>query len=1036
MMVASISLRALRTLTAAALLSIMIFAPAGPLFAQAAHTQWTQTHESVRLDAGSLLRPVNTLSKAVAAESPAVIARQVDRNAFAQLRVGGDITLASFPLPNGALVDLELRAFSVFSENSIIVSKSDAGEVRRGIPDVRLYRGRIRGELASFAYIAVETEDLTGSVTYRGVEYSISTRLEGLPTVGDRVVNIFEATNDMKAFDCGVEDDAIIDDVLRGMPADVTALKAGMDTLKAKLAVEIDFTAFKHYGGVSQSENYVTSLMGYINAIYERDVAVTFEVSYMRTWETEDPYSNASDDAALNTFTNYWRDNMDAVDRTLASLISRKPISANGVTQGLAWVNQLCSKTHGYAFVKLSSNNANYEGHAGVWAHELGHNFGSPHTHSCTWNPPIDSCYTAEPMRNQAPCFGPNDIHLILGGGELMSYCHMRFGNSNVTKEFRDRTGALVRNNSERALCMDVTSTVRELTLLTPAGGESLCAGTKLTITWQAQGNNDFAILLSVNNGASYDTVLVENLPRYMRSWEWTVPSDFPIGNIYRIRIIDSKLAELQDEMEASFEVREGTVITDQVKWRNVCVGEGAWFYVRAKGAGTLTYQWKKNGAPITGATTDELQLQNLQVADNLTTFTCEITGDCGVIESAPALLKVFTGAVIVKDIENDTTCLGGAGRFEITAEGSNLSYKWFFRSPTGVNKTYEVNSPVFTITNAKQEDFGAYWCEVNSTCGKTTGKTKFLIVPTTSVEVLDPSRFNQVLPAGSQFKIAWKQYCIATVKIEYSTNNGAAWTQITGGYDASAGEYLWNVPTIDADQCFVRISDASNGSISGQSRVFKIKDIPVYGRNLDAVGFSWVEVGTSAESALRIFNTGRADLQVTGTTLKDVNGGALANVTIKNGAPFSVAPGGQYDLVLEFAPATASRMDGRLIIAHNANGGPDTVDVFGEGFVGTTSADDAAAPGQLELSQNYPNPVSLAQGAHTQIGFRLQRHAEVQVALYDVLGQQLRLLYSGERAAGSHILGVDLTGLAPGMYVYRLTSGSSAVSRLMQLVR
>ena len=95
---------------------------------------------------------------------------------------------------------------------------------------MRLYRGRIRGEESSFAYMAVEPNDMVGSVTFRGVEYSFSTHLDGLPTVGDRVVNIFEATDEMKAFDCGVDDDAIIDDVLRGMPADVTVLSAGMDT--------------------------------------------------------------------------------------------------------------------------------------------------------------------------------------------------------------------------------------------------------------------------------------------------------------------------------------------------------------------------------------------------------------------------------------------------------------------------------------------------------------------------------------------------------------------------------------------------------------------------------------------------------------------------------------------------------------------------------------------------------------------------------------------------------------------------------------
>ncbi|MFA6235352.1 MAG: T9SS type A sorting domain-containing protein, partial [Bacteroidota bacterium] len=512
-------------------------------------------------------------------------------------------------------------------------------------------------------------------------------------------------------------------------------------------------------------------------------------------------------------------------------------------------------------------------------------------------------------------------------------------------------------------------------------------------------------------------------------------PSDFPIGNTYRIRIIDNKLSELQDEMSSSFEIREGTVITDQVKWRNVCVGEGAWFYVRATGAGTLTYQWKKNGTPLVGETRDELQLQNLQMTDNLSLFTCEIKGDCGTVESEPALLKVFTSALIVKELENDTTCLGGSALFEIEAEGSNLTYKWFYRSPGGVNKSFDVNSPQFIITNAKQEDFGSYWCEVTSSCGKSTSKIRFLIVPQNSVEVLAPSVWNQVLPAGSQYMIGWKQFCLSTVKIEYSTNGGSSWNLITGSFDAAAGEYLWNIPVVDADQCFIRISDANNPATNNQSKQFKIKDIPVYSRNLDAVGFSWVAVGSSAQSPLKIFNTGRADLQVTATRLTDLNGAALADVVITNGAPFSVGPASDYVLILEFTPSTASRMDGKLIITHNAAGSPDTVDVLGEGFI-ATSTGDLSHPLQLALNQNYPNPVSIAQGAHTQIVFDLPRRSNVQVALYNTLGQQLRALYSGSREAGRHTLGVDLNGIAPGMYLYRLSTGSEAVTRVMHVIR
>ncbi|MDT8325735.1 MAG: Ser-Thr-rich GPI-anchored membrane family protein, partial [Bacteroidota bacterium] len=517
--------------------------------------------------------------------------------------------------------------------------------------------------------------------------------------------------------------------------------------------------------------------------------------------------------------------------------------------------------------------------------------------------------YTAEPIRNQAPCFSSSDIHLIQGGGELMSYCHMRFGNKNVHKVFRDRVGGLVRGNAERALCMNVTSTVRSLELLTPTGGEEFCAGTPLTITWSAEGNNDFSIFLSTDDGVTWEQKLVDDLPRIVRSWDWVIPSDFPIGNTYRIRIVDNKNIDLADQMEAGFSVREGTVITEQVTWRNVCVGEGAWFYVRATGAGELRYQWKKNGVEIDGATGDELQLENLQASDNLSEYTCAITGDCGTIESAPALLKVFTSAVIVEDLENDTTCVGGSASFRVVAEGSNLSYKWYYRSFSGQNRTIDQDTSVLVITDVTEDDLGSYWCDVNSSCGNSTTSTRFLIVPDPSVEVLAPATWNEEVAAGSQYAITWKRYCISSVQIEYSTDGGSNWTEITGSADAAAGSYVWNVPVIDADRCFIRISDADDGSVFAQSKQFKIKDMPVRVYALPSVGFSWVAVGNPSERPLGIENSGRADLEVSRT---DIIG--TTEVVIRNGAPFTVAPGARYDLLLAYTPAAASRMDGKLI--------------------------------------------------------------------------------------------------------------------------
>lgn len=1005
---------------------MMITAPALDAQTRAGESDFT----TVR--AGDVFRPLgeNALRKAPAVESPSVKTVEVPLASFSKLRAADNLLLTQFPMPDGTTADLRLRAFELFSDNAIVVSQTDAGEVRRPVPGLRAYRGTVGGEAGSFVWMAVEDGGMTGSVLRDGVEFSFTTRLNGAPQEGDRLLSIFEATPEMRSFTCTMEDDLFIDDVLRGMPAEVDILEGDLDTLKAKLAIDIDYEAFQHYGTTTDAENYVSSLLVGVAAIYERDVAVTFEVSYMRTWETEDPYSPASDDAALDSFTKYWRDNMDDVDRTLATMISRKPISSSRVTQGLAWVNQLCSRTHGYAFVKLSSRNSNIEGHTGVWAHELGHNFGSPHTHACVWNPPIDSCYQAEPVRGQAPCFDNGDIHLILGGGELMSYCHMRFGNSNVHKVFRDRTGALVRSNSEKALCMNVTSFIRSLELVTPMGGEEVCAGMPLQMSWTAEGNNDFSIYLSSDDGATWDTVLVDNLTRNTRVWEWSIPSDFPIGSSYRIRIVDNKNPDLEDEMEASFSIKEGTVITDQVYWRNVCVGEGAWFYVRATGAGELSYQWKKDGQPIPGETTDELQLEDLQIEDNLSTYTCAITGECGTIESEPAVLKVFTSAVIVEDLQNDTACIGGSAKFEVLADGSNLTYTWYFRSTGGQNRTFDVDSSVLVITDVSSDDFGAYWVDVNSSCGKSTSKTRFLIVPDKSVEVLTPSVWNEELPAGGTYDILWKQYCLNSVKIEYSTDGGSSWNLITGSFDASAESYTWSVPEIDAEQCFIRVSDADNPATQGQSKQFRIKDMPVRAYALEGVGFSWVEVGEVSEQPLGIENTGRASLEVTATTVL-----GTTEVSVKNGAPFTVAPGESYDLMLAYEPTAALRMSGQLIVIHNAAGSPDTIPVFGEGFI-STSTGEVPRPRHLMLDQNYPNPVSLSQGGRTSMLFELPRRASVSLALYNTLGQKVRTLFEGTHEAGRHTFAVSLDGLPAGMYLYRLTTNSGAVTRVLHVLR
>jgi hypothetical protein len=92
--------------------------------------------------------------------------------------------------------------------------------------------------------------------------------------------------------------------------------------------------------------------------------------------------------------------------------------------------------------------------------------------------------------------------------------------------------------------------------------------------------------------------------------------------------------------------------------------------------------------------------------------------------------------------------------------------------------------------------------------------------------------------------------------------------------------------------------------------------------------------------------------------------------------------------------------------------------------------------PGHLLLNQNYPNPVSLAQGGRTSFLFELPQRGSVSLVLYNALGQKIRTLYDGTREPGRHSLTTSLGDLPAGMYLYRLTTPGGAVTRVLHLMR
>ena len=98
---------------------------------------------------------------------------------------------------------------------------------------------------------------------------------------------------------------------------------------------------------------------------------------------------------------------------------------------------------------------------------------------------------------------------------------------------------------------------------------------------------------------------------------------------------------------------------------------------------------------------------------------------------------------------------------------------------------------------------------------------------------------------------------------------------------------------------------------------------------------------------------------------------------------------------------------------------------------------DDPAIPRDFALYSNYPNPFNPA----TTIRFDLPARANVEVTVWNLLGQRVRTLYAGELVAGRHSLAFDGRdeldqALPSGVYFYRMTAGRYEQTRKMILLK
>ncbi len=135
-----------------------------------------------------------------------------------------------------------------------------------------------------------------------------------------------------------------------------------------------------------------------------------------------------------------------------------------------------------------------------------------------------------------------------------------------------------------------------------------------------------------------------------------------------------------------------------------VLAGASASFTVVASGDGPFTYQWRKAGVALSGATAATLDLTNVQFAD-AGAYDVVILGPGGTTTSASATLTVNGPPNITTHPVNQAAYVGASATFSVSAIGTaTLAYQW---RRGGVNIPGATGATL-TLSNLQVSDSGA----------------------------------------------------------------------------------------------------------------------------------------------------------------------------------------------------------------------------------------------------------------------------------------------------------------------------------------
>jgi trimeric autotransporter adhesin len=234
------------------------------------------------------------------------------------------------------------------------------------------------------------------------------------------------------------------------------------------------------------------------------------------------------------------------------------------------------------------------------------------------------------------------------------------------------------------------------------------------------------------------------------------------------------------------------------------CAGTAANLTVVASGT-SLTYQWRKGGVNIVGATSATLNFAALTASD-AGSYEVVVANGCGTVTSVAVTITVQTAPSITTQPTNQTACTGSSVNFSVVANGANLTYQW---RKAGVNIA-GATSVTYTIASVVAGDAGNYDVVISGSCTPSvTSNAVSLTISSSTTIATQPT--NQAACVGGTVTF---NVIASGGGLSYQWRKGG--TNIAGATSASYS--IASVTAGDAGNYDVVVSSSCGGSVTSST--------------------------------------------------------------------------------------------------------------------------------------------------------------------------------------------------------------------------